>query len=191
MRLFSERKLNCRPASGTVVLLALGIAWGRASNAAPLTAADILAQFNAVVSDSVSTTADVEGRLVAGTLTRTGALFNNPRIVAASKFAAVNAITVGPNVYSPVDNGGSVNVQGTNAGTFSFLGGGGLTTMPAFTIGDFTAPLDALTAELATLTPNSAVDTADPNDFAFNIAPDASGTAFLRFRRRNSRPRTS
>lgn len=146
--------------------------------AAPLSAADILQQFNAVVSQDFSSAHDVEGRLVAGTITGAATFYNKPSAVSApSAFAAVNAITVLNGVSANVDNGGSVNVQGSNGGHFNLNGGGSLVSSPSFTMADFTAPLDGLSSALAALAPNSVINAADPNNFTFVETPDASGEA--------------
>jgi choice-of-anchor A domain-containing protein len=152
---------------------AFGAGSGRAS---PLTAAEIMTQFNAVIAGSFTSNSDIEGRLVTNTLAG-GATFYNKPSGTASGFAAINAITVTSGVRSAnVNNRGDVNVQGTNQGWFS-LNGGALVSGPAFTIGDVTAPLTALSADLAGLVPNSTIDARDLNTFTFVITPNAQGLA--------------
>ncbi|GGC29933.1 hypothetical protein GCM10011504_05220 [Siccirubricoccus deserti] len=153
--------------------LALGPGLGQA---APLTATEIMTQFNAVVSGSFTSNSDVEGRLVANTITGGATFYNNPSNTPSS-FGAINAITVTSGVTSAnVNNGGNVNIQGSNAGSFN-LNGGAMVNTPAFTIGDFTAPLTALSGDLAGLAPNSTVNAADPNSFTFIVTPNAQGLA--------------
>lgn len=175
-------RLGTRLARSVVATAALfGLGTSTEARAAALTAGDILSQFNAVILGDFTSNSDVEGRLVANTLTG-GATFYIPRGTAApSAFAAINAVTVGAGVTNAnVNSGGTVNVQGSNAGRFNFNGGSFANGTPAFTIGDFAAPLAALSAQLAGLAANSTVDVRDPNRFTFNATPDASGTAVFK-----------
>ncbi len=145
---------------------------------APLTAQQITQQFNAVITNNFSSSSDVEGRLVAASMTGGATFYNNPNAASApSAFAAVNAISVTNGVNANVDNGGSVNVQGADAGHFNLNGGGSLVSSPNFTMADFTAPLNALSSSLSALTPNSTINATDPNNFTFVETPGASGEA--------------
>lgn len=147
------------------------------ARAAPLTAPQIMSQFNAVVAQTFTSNSDIEGRLAVGSLIGGATFYNHPR-GAASAFGAINAITVTSGVSNAnVNNGGNVNVQGSNAGTFNLNGGGKLVNTPAFTIGDFTTPLNALSAQLSGLAANSTVNAADPNNFTFVVTPNAQGMA--------------
>ena len=143
-----------------------------------MTAADILGQFNAVITGRYTSTSDVEGRLATGTLAG-GATFYLPRgTAAASGFGAVNALDITNGVASAnVNNGGRVNWVNGDAGTFNLNGGTIGRNTPAFTMSDFTTPLHVLAAGLAALAANSTVNGSDPNNFAFNETPDGSGTA--------------
>ncbi|MCO6419167.1 choice-of-anchor A family protein [Siccirubricoccus sp. KC 17139] len=151
----------------------------------PLTAKDILTQFNAVITGSFSSNHDVEGRLVAGSITghASSTLYLKPNPAAApSAFAAVNVVNVAAGVNKNVNNGGSVNVQGSNAGRFNLNGGGRVGSTPAFTIGDFATPLNALQTQLAGLAANSAVSSRvpgnnDPNLLQLTVTPNAQGLA--------------
>ncbi len=149
---------------------------GQAS-AATLTAADILSQFNAVISGTFSSTSDIEGRLVAGTLASNGSYYTPRGTAAASAFGALNFINVNAGAGGNVDNGGNVDVQGVNNGSFSFNGGGHLVNTPTFTMSDFTTPLNALSAQLFSMTANSTINSSDPNNVTFNATAGANGIA--------------
>jgi choice-of-anchor A domain-containing protein len=144
--------------------------------AAPLTAAEIMTQFNAVTSGAFATTSHVDGRVVVNTLAGGTDFYNNPSRTPSS-YAAVNAITVTSGVRdAKINNSGNLNVQGTKSGTF-ILNGGASVSGPAFTISDFTTPLNALSADLGRLEPNGTVDARDRNNFTFIVTPDAKGLA--------------
>jgi choice-of-anchor A domain-containing protein len=158
------------------LIAAIAACGATGAKAAPLTAAEIMGQFNAVISDSFTSNSDIEGRLVTHTLAGGATFYNQPR-GAASSYAAINAITVTSGVSNAnVNNRGNVNVQGINQGRFN-LNGGALVSTPAFTIGDFTAPLTALSAQLGGLAANSTINTKDPNSFTFMVTPNAQGLA--------------
>lgn len=142
---------------------------------APLTATDILGQFNAVVTGKFTSTSDVEGRLLANEITG-GATFYNKPGTSTSAFAAVNAITIDSGLTNGnVDNGGSVNYQVSNAGHFNLNGGGSVVQTPSFTMAEFKTPLDVLAKQLSELASNSSVNASDPNNFTF--AESGSGVA--------------
>ena len=113
----SEFAAECQVRFNKIVIFSVTIGsatLARHAYSAPLTAQDILQQFNAVVSNDFTSQHDVEGRLVAGTLTGGATFYNNPSAVSApSSFAAIN-VTNGVNAN--VDNGGSVKVQGRMPG---------------------------------------------------------------------------
>lgn len=144
--------------------------------AGTLTASEILTQFNAVISHDISTTSDVEGRLVTGNLnTRNSATFYNKPNGSLSSYAAVNAITIDAGgAWMNIDNGGGVNYQSSNAGKFNFnadskgVKGSLAQKSPAFSMTDFTNPLDALQTQLNQLSANSTVNSADRNRVKFN-----------------------
>lgn len=157
--------------------LLAGLLAAGSSQAAVLTASQILGQFNAVVSNDFTSSADVEGRLVAGTMTG-GATFWMPRgTAAASSFQAINAVNITSGVTNGnVNNGGNVNYQNSNAGHFNLNGGGQvLHQSPAFAMSDFTTPLNALQTQLGGLASNSSWNGSDPNNFTFTES--TSGTA--------------
>ena len=174
-----SRAWPTRSLLATASLIGFGIT--TQGHATALTAGDILGQFNAVISGNFTSNSDVEGRLVANAL-QGGSTFYLPRGTAvASSFGVVNAITVGSGVTNAnVNNGGNVDVQGSNQGHFNLNGGGRITSTPAFAITDFTTPLNALTSQLAGLSANSTINASDPNNFTFNETPDASGTAVFK-----------
>jgi choice-of-anchor A domain-containing protein len=161
--------------------LAIGAAILAASSAhaAPLTASQIMTQFNGVVTGDFSTTSDVEGRLVANNLVHGATFYNNPSNT-PSNFAAVNAITIGANGGGNVNNGGSVNFITSNAGHFNLNGSGGSVGqgVPSFSMSDFSTPLNSLEAQLAGMSnANGSLNSADPNNFTFNLTGGANSTS--------------
>ncbi len=170
-----------RPLALTMIAMAAVFAGGTAtSQAAPLTALEILEQFNAVIAGSFTSAHDVEGRLVANTMTG-GATFYQPRgTAAASTFGAVNAITITNGITNAnVDNGGSVNWVASDAGRFNMNGSGTIArNNPSFAITDFTNPLNALVTQLSGLTANSTVNANDPNNFIFKESNSSRTAVF-------------
>jgi choice-of-anchor A domain-containing protein len=146
------------------------------ARAGVITAEEILGQFNAVVANDFSTNSDVEGRLVAGTIDNSGSstFYENPNPASSpSSFQGVNALTIESCPSCNVNNGGSVNYINSNSGTFNFNGGpkGSLVqNSPAFTMSEFTTPLNALQTQLGGLTANSSVITS-PNSLDFDVTP--------------------
>ena len=160
-------------------LLGAALLTATAAQAAPLSAEQILGRFNAVILGDFTTGHDVEGRLVVGgNLTGGATFYNQPRGGSIAGYGAVNVRgDVAPGTYN-VNNGGSVVVGGSNEGRFNLNGGGTLSAGNAnVTLSDFVAPLAALVGKLTALAANSTVLAADPNNVAFNAAPDASGLA--------------
>ena len=110
--------MNCRWLS--LLCLVSALAWGTPAGAQSLSADQILRQFNAVIFQNFSSSADVEGRTVIGGNLTEGATFAlNPTAEAASTFAALT-------VYGSVASGNSMNldaaegatIAGSNAGSF-------------------------------------------------------------------------
>jgi choice-of-anchor A domain-containing protein len=145
------------------------------SYAAPLTAAQILTQFNVVSKTTLSSGHDIEGRVVANEITG-GATFYNKPSGSVSNYAAINAIKI-DNFNANINNGGKVDYQTTNGARFNYNGGGSASQSPSFAMSDFTTPLDALSDQLGLLSANSFVNASDPNRFTFNLTPNAAGTA--------------
>ncbi len=174
----------CRPLGRNLLAATLvGAAFAAASfpaKADGLTAAEILDQFNGVVTGVFSTTSDVEGRLVAGTIknTNSATFYTKPNALdGASTFQAVNGVTIQSCPSCNVNSGGSVDFVNSSKGSFNFNAGGGhpkgslVQNAPAYAMSDFTTPLNALETQLAALTPNSTVNASDPNKFTFTISP--------------------
>jgi choice-of-anchor A domain-containing protein len=144
------------------------------AQATQLLASNILDQFNAVVVGDFTTTSDVEGRLVAGTIENSASstFYNNPNPSSApSTFQAVNALTIQSCPGCNVDNGGGVNYVNSNSGAFNLNGGGKVVdSSPSFAMADFTAPLNALANRLDGLTANSTFASTS-NSLVFNVTP--------------------
>ncbi|MHA4870858.1 collagen-binding domain-containing protein [Duganella sp. PWIR1] len=148
------------------------------AQAAPLTASQILSQFNGVFTNDFSSASDVEGRLVANNISR-GATFNKDPNGVASNFAAVNAITIGVNGGGNVLHGGSVNYVTSNLGSFGVTNGGTVSKgAPVFAMSDFSTPLNALEAQLAGMaSANGNLYVPDQNGFTFQLTGGASATS--------------
>jgi choice-of-anchor A domain-containing protein len=133
----------------------------RPASAADLTAAEMLDQFNAIVLGNFTSTSDVEGRtIIGGNMTGGATFYNSPSPYSApSTFGALNVYgNISSGNYN-MNNGGSVTVGGTNDGRFNFNGGGHLTNSVAFTPAQLSAPMTALSAQLANLAANSYLPT--------------------------------
>jgi choice-of-anchor A domain-containing protein len=97
-----------------------------AAMAGTLTAQNILDQFNAVIFNTFTSSADVEGRLVVGqTMTGGASVYINPNNTQASAFSAITVYGNQTGAGSlNVNNGGGVTIGGTNAGGFTLNSGG-------------------------------------------------------------------
>jgi choice-of-anchor A domain-containing protein len=98
------------------------------SQAAPMTGADILAQFNAVIRGNFASRSDVEGRtVVGGNVTQGATFFNNPGAAAPSSSPALTVYgTVGQGNLN-LNNGGGAAIAGSNQANINMNGGGTLT----------------------------------------------------------------
>lgn len=98
----------------------------RVSAAGTLTAQQILDQFNAVVFNGFTTSADVEGRVAVGQSVSGGAsIFINPNNTQASTFSALTVYgSVSATGTLNVNNDGGVTIGGSNAANLTLNGGG-------------------------------------------------------------------
>ncbi|NKC33103.1 choice-of-anchor A family protein [Falsiroseomonas selenitidurans] len=169
-------------------LLAVAALVGLAApaNAGPLSAFDILRQFNVVTTGDLTTNSDIEGRsVVGGDLTGGATFFNNPGAAAASGFRALTvygSATAGNPLN--VNSGGGVTIGGSAAGLVNTNGGGGRSIgggpdapapnpLPDFTT-SFVEPLTGLSAQLAALEANSLLPGAATPGFPNNVPVTAS-----------------
>ena len=159
----------------SVLAAPLFVAASVPAGAAVITADEILDQFNAVVSNNFSTSADVEGRLVAGNInnSHSSTFFENPNPLSSpSAFQGVNALTIQSCPGCNVNNGGGVDFITSSSGTFNLNGGGSVAqNNPSFAMSDFTTPLNGLQTNLAGLTSNSTFSTPNPNSLIFDVTP--------------------
>lgn len=162
----------------TIAIGTLATAAAVSAQAAPLTSSQILNQFNAVVTGEVSTTSDIEGRLVAGDVVKGATFYNKPRGT-ASDYSAINAVKISATGSMNINNGGGANYLTTNAGSFNLNGGGSIKQgVPTFSMSDFSTPLNALEAQLAGLSSaNSLLNATDPNNFNFKLTGTATSTS--------------
>ncbi|MFL9923636.1 choice-of-anchor A family protein [Herbaspirillum lusitanum] len=157
-----------------LVLLAAALG-ASASYAAALTASQILSQFNVVVSTTLTSGHDIEGRVVADEITGGATFYNNPSNVASS-YGAITANKI-DSFNANINNGGSVAYKNSDSAHFNLNGGGTVTQNASFSLSDFTAPLNALSVQLSQMTANSTVNGTDPNNFTFVETANSSGTA--------------
>lgn len=98
------------------------------AQAGTMSVSDIFSQFNAVVFKSFNTTSDVAGRtVIGGNLigSNSSTFYINPQGEAASSFGALSVYgSVTSTATYNVNNGGSVNIHGSNRAGFSFNNGG-------------------------------------------------------------------
>jgi choice-of-anchor A domain-containing protein len=164
-----QRGLTAVALAAPVVVAALP------AHATVISANEILGQFNAVVSNNFSTNSDVEGRLVAGNINngQSSTFYQNPNPLSSpSAFKGVNALTIQSCPSCNVNNGGGVDFITSNSGTFILNDGGSVSqNNPAFSMSDFTTPLNGLQTELAGLASNSTFNNSDPNSLVFNVTP--------------------
>lgn len=129
---------------------------------------------------------DVQGRLVAGTIknTQSSTFYESPNpLEGASTFSAVNALTIQSCPSCNVNNGGSVNYINSHGGALNFNAGGGqpkgslVQNMPAFTMSEFTGPLNALETQLGGLASNSSVSSPNSNSLVFDVTANTKGLA--------------
>jgi choice-of-anchor A domain-containing protein len=106
--------------------IAAGTTWGNAADAQSLSASQILQQFNAVIFQNFSSSADVEGRtVIGGNMTGGNTFALNPTAEAASSFAALTVYgnETSGNTFN-LDNASAVTIAGSNAGNFTLNSGG-------------------------------------------------------------------
>ena len=141
--------------------------------ASSLSAATILQDFNAVVYTNASTPSDIEGAAVIGGNFSGAVVYTHPT---AGQPAGYGALTVYGSTSGNlnVNNGGSVYVGGGKGATINFNGGGSYIPAPANTIGDFEAPLNALSTSLSVLTATSVLPAAGNNE-VINAMPNTAG----------------
>jgi choice-of-anchor A domain-containing protein len=159
--------------AGFAALFAMAASMPAKADVMPIN--DILSQFNAVVTGTFTSTADVEGRIAVGDLTGGAQFDTNPR-GAASSLPAITAMEVTGCNNCKVNNGGNVSVVNSNSGSFVFNGGGKLVS-PSFTMSDLTTPLNALQTQLSGMasTASYTYDASNHNYFDFILPTTDTG----------------
>ena len=150
-----------------VALLWMGLVLPPMTLAHSLTAKEILTTFNVAITGTFTSQADIEGRIVAGTIFEPNGspgFYNKPSPIAnnSTNFQEINAvnITCGSVTHCRANNGASVNWVNSQTGGGDFNSGSGrpsgmlVHNSPLFTMSQFTVPLNALEAHLSTLTAN-------------------------------------
>lgn len=161
------------------IALALGsaalLAGAPAAFAGPLTAAEILRQYNTVIYGNAGTFADIEGAAVIGGNFSGATVYNVP----AHAQPAAGALTVYGNTSGNpinIDNGGNAYVGGNRGAIVNFNGGGGYLGASPYVIDDFRTPLNALSAALAALDATAAMPAPD-NNVVIRAMPGSDGIA--------------
>ncbi len=157
-----------------------------AAHAQAYTAQEILGAFNDVIWGTFTSSADVEGRSLVNTLDGTNgatmALYSNPHITQTSAtlgsdvFGTLNAITINPNVTTINLNAGPAVVVNPYTTTININAPPTtVSSTPAFTMSQFTAPLNALQTQLAGLSASTV--TLSAGVLSFNLGSNSSGVA--------------
>jgi choice-of-anchor A domain-containing protein len=152
-----------------------------AARADVLTAATILKDFNAVIYDNASTSADIEGAAVIGGNFSGATVYIGPTGTQPSGFGALTVYgSTSGNIN--INNGGDAYVGGTEGAHINFNGGGSYIGAPGETIADFEAPLDALSTQLSQLAATASLTLSGSgpyNNVPFNAVAGADGIAVL------------
>jgi len=142
---------------------------------APLTALQILQQFDLVDYTNFSSNSDVEGRAIIGgdiTSTNSSSFYTNPNgtggAPASSGFPALTVFgKIDNNININLNNGGSAYIGGSNAGKINYNGGGGLVNSVPETMSAIQGTMNTLGVQLSALTANSTINSSDPNNVNF------------------------
>jgi choice-of-anchor A domain-containing protein len=145
-----------------------------AANAGPLTASQILANYNIVTRGNATTSSDIEGSAVIGGNFNGATMFGN-HAPAHPEIDIYGTNTSSPNANLNV-NGGIVH-YGVNTGHFN-LNNGATAVQGSFpyTLSSFTSTLDTLSTQLAGLTSNSVISTGN-GKVTFSETPGTNGIA--------------
>ncbi|HTU53511.1 MAG TPA: choice-of-anchor A family protein [Acetobacteraceae bacterium] len=155
-----------------------GIADPGAAHADQLSAATILQDFNAVIYDNASTSADIEGAAVVGGNFSGATMYSNPTGSQPSGFGALTVFGSTSGNPININNGGSAYVAGTEGAIIDFNGGGTYIAAPGATIADFETPLDDLSTELSQLTATGTVPSPANNE-VITAVPGSDGIAVI------------
>jgi choice-of-anchor A domain-containing protein len=153
---------------------AAAVLFSSAAFATPITASQIMANYNLVVAGNATTGADIEGSAVIGGNLNGATFFNNSSRLPADPTLYIYGANQSSNAN--INNHGSVH-YGSNSGHFN-LNSGSTAVQGAFSyaLSDFLDPLNQLSTQLKGLTANSNVALGN-SKATFNAAPDASGLA--------------
>ncbi len=154
-----------------------GMADPGTAHADQLTAATILQDFNAVIYDNASTSADIEGAAVVGGNFSGATVYNSPTGSQPAGFGALTVFGSTSGNTIDIDNGGNAYVGGTKGATISF-NGGSYVAAPGATIADFETPLDNLSTELSQLTATGTVPSPTNNE-VIKAVPGSDGIAVI------------
>ncbi len=173
--------------TGTNGVLAAGASWtytetvtGIGGSATPggLTAASILANFDAIVYGNASTQSDIEGALVVGGNFSGATMYNNPKGTLPGGFGALTVFGSTSGNSINMNNGGKAYVAGTKGAQINFNGGGSYIGAPAATIASFQTPLNALSLSLSQLAATGGLPVTGNNEVITAVA-GANGIAVI------------
>src|SRR3954462_13915147 len=152
--------------SSVIAAVAMATLASGAAQATPLTASFIMANYNLVTSGNATTQSDIEGSAVIGGNFNGATMFgNSANAPAHPELDVYGTLSGNLNV-----NGGLVDYH-TKTGNVN-LNGGATQRQDSFThtLGEFTNPLNQLSASLAGLTANSTITTGGGKAI-FNASP--------------------
>jgi choice-of-anchor A domain-containing protein len=168
-------------------IVALGAIWGGSAQADPLTAAQILQNYNLVTKGNALTTSDIEGSSAVGGSFSGATIFNNTHSTSTTSPQSLY-------VFGTLTNSNPLNINDLGAPhpaptlfyngmvkppPVNFNGRSSQAAIPAgTTISDYTTPLDQLEATLAAEAANNTANTSDMNNFKFDATSyNAQGLA--------------
>lgn len=158
--------------------LALSCIWPIAAHAStPLTASEILGQYNLVTSGNVSSTSDIGGAtVIGGTLSGSNTFLMGTTPSQSKSVSVYGGISQTSNIN--INNGGNLYYSGTGSlsGTVNFNGGSWVKSGPSLPLSDYITPLDNVSSSLADLTDTSSISLGN-NTLGFNAVAGSGGLA--------------
>ncbi|HUB49295.1 MAG TPA: choice-of-anchor A family protein [Acetobacteraceae bacterium] len=147
--------------TATVTAMACG---SGSSGSTGLSAATILADFNAVVFGNASTSCDIEGAIVVGGNFSGATVYDQPSGSLPSGYGALTVFGSTSGNSINIDDGGSAYVGGSKGAGINFNGGGKYIGAPSASIGSFSSTLDSLSQSLSQLSATGTLPTTGNNE---------------------------
>jgi len=146
------------------------------ANAAPVSAAVALKDFNAIIYGNASTQSDIEGAAVIGG-NFSGATINSaPPASLPSTFGTLTVYGKTSGNSINMNNAGSAYVGGTKGAKINFNGGGSYLGAPDATISEFETEFNGLSTSLSKLSATGALPTTTNNEI-ITATPNKNGIA--------------